>query len=69
MHIHFSGIAYGKSGEIKHLPLKESDMNYVEILRVLKDFDAKGLVICESPNLEEDALLLKETYKSLYKKV
>ncbi len=65
MHIHFSGIEYGRSGEIKHLPLKESDMKYVEILRVLKDFKAGGLVICESPNLEEDALLLKKTYTSL----
>jgi len=65
MHIHFSGIAYGKKGEIKHLNLKESDLQYVALLRALKDLHAKGLVICESPNLEEDALLLQETYKNL----
>ena len=65
MHIHFSGIAYGKKGEIKHLNLKESDLQYVALLRALKDFHAKGLVICESPNLEEDALLLQETYNNL----
>jgi len=65
MHIHVSGIAYGKKGEIKHLNLKESDLKYVELLRALKDYQAKGLVICESPNLEGDALLLQETYSSL----
>jgi len=65
MHIHVSGIAYGKKGEIKHLDLKESDLQYVELLRALKDYQAKGLVICESPNLEQDALLLQETYKNL----
>lgn len=65
MHIHFSGIAYGQKGEIRHLNLKESDFRYVELLKALKDYKAKGLVICESPNLEEDALLLKSTYSSL----
>jgi len=65
MHIHLSGIRYGKSGEISHLNLKESDLNYVELLQALHDVDAKGVVICESPNLEEDALLLQETYSRL----
>ena len=62
MHIHVSGIAYGKKGEIKHLALKESNFRYAELIGALKDYDAEGLVICESPNLEEDALLLQETY-------
>jgi len=65
MHIHVSGIAYGKKGETKHLNLKESDFQYAELLQALKDYDAKGMVICESPNLEEDALLLQETYNLL----
>ncbi len=64
MHIHFSGIEYGQKGEIKHLNLKHSDLKYTELLRALKDYDAKGLVICESPNLEEDALLLQTTYNA-----
>ncbi len=65
MHIHISGIAYGKKGEIKHLNLKESDFQYAELLKALKNYDAKGIVICESPNLEEDALLLQATYNTL----
>ena len=66
MHVHVSGIAYGKKGETKHLNLEESDFQYTELLKALKDYEAKGLVICEShPNLEEDALLLQATYNSL----
>jgi len=65
MHIHISGIEYGKKGEIKHLNLEESDLNYVEILRALKDFRVKGVVISESPNIEEDAILMKKKYESI----
>jgi deoxyribonuclease-4 len=67
IHIHVSGIAYGKKGEINHLNLKESDFHYAELIQALKDHDAKGIVICESPNLEEDALLLQATYNTLPK--
>jgi len=67
MHIHVAGIAYGVKGEIKHLNLKESDFQYDELLKALKDYDVKGIVICESPNLEEDALLLQATYNTLLK--
>jgi len=66
MHIHVSGIAYGKKGEIKHLMLQDSDFQYVDLLRALKDRKAKGVVITESvPHLEEDALLLQQTYRAL----
>ena len=67
MHIHLSGIAYGKKGEIKHLSLEESDLQYVELLRALRDYEVRGLVICESPNRENDARLLQETYNTLMK--
>ena len=67
MHIHVSGIAYGLKGEIKHLNLKESDLQYGELLQALKDYEVNGIVICESPNLEEDALLLQATYNTLIK--
>jgi len=67
MHIHVSGIAYTKSGESRHLNLQNSDFNYKEFVRALCDFGVRGLVISESPNLEEDALLLQETYRSVCK--
>ncbi|MEE8637315.1 MAG: TIM barrel protein [Dehalococcoidia bacterium] len=66
MHIHLSGIAYGKKGETKHLMLQDSDFQYVDLLRALKDRKAKGVVITESvPHLEEDALLLQQAYRAL----
>ncbi len=65
MHLHLSGIEYGTRGERKHLVLLESDLRYEELLRALKDYAVKGLAICESPNREEDALLLKESYHRL----
>jgi deoxyribonuclease-4 len=66
MHIHLSGIAYGKKGEIKHLMLPESDFKYAGLLKALKERQAKGVIICESvPYLEQDALLLQQTYRDL----
>lgn len=65
LHIHMAGINYGPKGEKNHLPFEESDFNYTDCLRALKDFKVKGCVICESPILETDALLLKETYEKL----
>jgi len=69
MHIHISGIAYGKHGEIKHLGLEESDINYADFIRALSDYDVKGLVICESPDeyRENDTLLLQQTYKAVHR--
>jgi len=65
LHIHVSGIEYGEKGEIKHLNLDESDFEYEDLMRALKDFNVKGVLICESPNLEEDALLLKKCYEGI----
>ena len=62
MHIHASGINYNKGGERAHLVLRESKFNYRAMLRALKDYRVEGVLICESPNLEEDALLLKREY-------
>lgn len=63
MHIHVSGIAYGPKGEKHHLTLKESDMNYKDLVRAWKEFNIGGAVISESPNIEGDALLMKRTYE------
>ncbi|ODS33589.1 MAG: endonuclease IV [Candidatus Scalindua rubra] len=68
MHIHVAGIQYGEKGERKHLNLKDSDLNYTDLLRAFKDYGVRGIVICESPNLEEDALLLQKKYKSLLRR-
>lgn len=63
MHIHISGVAYSGKGEIKHLILNESDFRYEEWIQALKDYGVEGRVICESPNQEQDALMLKKLYR------
>ncbi len=65
MHIHISGIDYGSRGERKHLNLADADLRYAELLQALRDFQVGGLVICESPSLEEDALLMQRLYRGL----
>ncbi|MEM4267052.1 MAG: hypothetical protein QW404_03290, partial [Candidatus Nanoarchaeia archaeon] len=65
MHIHMSGIKYSAKGELSHLELKHSDMNYKDLMKVFKEYKISGYVISESPNIEVDALLMKKTYDSL----
>lgn len=68
MHIHMSGINYGEKGEKNHLYLEDSDMNYKDLMKTLKEFKVKGSLISESPNLEHDALLMKKTFGTHPKK-
>jgi deoxyribonuclease-4 len=63
MHIHVSGIEYSDKGEKRHLELEESDFKFRELVQVFSDFDIQGMVVCESPNLEVDALKLITEYK------
>lgn len=63
MHIHTEGIEFNKSGEKKHVNLNECNLNYKDLIKIWKEFKIKGIVTCESPNLEEDALLLKKNYE------
>ena len=62
MHIHVSGVQYTFKGERKHLNLKQSDFPYNDFIKVLKDYNVKGVVICESPNIEDDAVFLKDLF-------
>lgn len=64
-HAHIAGIEYTAKGERKHLNLEESDFNYKDLLKAFKDFGVKGVIVCESPNIEDDAKLLKDYYMSL----
>lgn len=63
-HIHISGSEYNAKGERKHINLQSSDFRYDEWIQALKDLEVEGMVICESPNLEKDALMLKNLYQS-----
>lgn len=65
MHCHISGIEYGPKGEKNHLNLKDAKLNIKALLQSLKNFDCKGVVICESPNIEGDAKYMKDMFYSL----
>lgn len=62
MHIHVSGIEYSIKGEKNHLEFEKSDFKFRELARAFSEIDIRGLVICESPNLEIDAMKLKKEY-------
>lgn len=64
MHIQVAGVNYSGKGELNHLTLKESDLNYKEIVRSWREFKIGGVVISESPNIEGDAMLLKKAYEA-----
>jgi len=64
MHIHISGSVYNEKGEMKHVNLEESDFLFDEWIQALKDFDVRGMVICESPEQDKDALMLKNLFYS-----
>mgnify|MGYP000877106080 CR=1 FL=1 len=65
VHFHVSGINFGKKGELNHLPLEESGLNWKDLVKVFSDYQLAGLIICESPILEKDALLLQNYYRSI----
>lgn len=62
MHIHVSGIEYSVKGERNHLEFERSDFNFRELAKAFLDNGIRGVVICESPNLEIDALKIKNVY-------
>lgn len=65
LHIHLSGIEYGAKGERNHLPVEESDMDIRGLFKALKKAGASGRIMCESPVLEEDALLLQKVFSEV----
>ncbi len=65
VHMHFSGIAYGPKGEKHHEPLRESDAKWEDFLRVLKDRKIGGTVVCESPAMEKDTVLMAKTFLAI----
>lgn len=65
MHIHAEGIEFGPNGEKNHLNLQDCKFNYQGLVRIWKEFNIKGVVVCESPSIEMDALLLKKVYNSI----
>jgi deoxyribonuclease-4 len=62
LHIHLSGIEYGEKGEKNHLTLADADLDLKALFKALHDFGCAGRILCESPIMEEDALIMKKTW-------
>jgi len=65
LHIHLSGIEYGEKGERNHLPVAESDFDLGALFTALYQKGCSGRILCESPEMENDALLMKTTWRTL----
>lgn len=63
LHCHLSGIEYTAKGERNHLPFSESDLDLDGLFRALAELKCRGRILCESPVLEEDALLFQKRWR------
>ncbi|HEY8444047.1 MAG TPA: TIM barrel protein [Clostridia bacterium] len=72
IHIHFSKIKYGESGEIHHLNFSDAESlfygpDFEPLAEVLYEYKMSPVIICESTdNMAEDAMVMKQTYEKLF---
>jgi deoxyribonuclease-4 len=62
-HCHFSGIEIIEAGERNHLPISSNSPPFEPLAAAFVENGWSGRVICESPLIEKDALVLKKTYE------
>jgi deoxyribonuclease-4 len=62
LHVHLSGIEYGPKGEKEHLPVMEADLDLSALFAALRDYGCRGRILCESPVMEDDALILRQKW-------
>ena len=81
-HCHYSEIQFTEAGEGKHLPIGSLKAGtslpssgagaggppFEPLLAVLEERGYSGTIICESPKLEEDALIMQKKYEKMRKK-
>lgn len=66
---HFSEINYGEKGELNHLPLgTNNEPPYKPLMKVLAENGYGGTIICETPKLDIDALVMQGEYEKQRKK-
>ena len=67
IHIHFSKIMYGASGEIKHLTFEDDiyGPEYAPLAKIIDDYGLTPTIICESKEImSDDALKIKKCHKN-----
>lgn len=65
LHIHLSGIEYNAKGERNHLPILESDFNLSGLFEALAEKGCAGRILCESPEMENDALVMQRRWREI----
>jgi len=65
LHIHMSGIEYSAKGERKHLALADSDFDLKALFSALAERGCKGRILCESPEMENDALYMQQQWREI----
>ncbi|BDZ67554.1 TIM barrel protein [Methanobacterium ferruginis] len=69
LHCHFTRIEYSDAGERKHHVLMEKEYGppLEPLLEALLDCGWDTTIICETPFLEKDALLMQQKYQNLFR--
>ena len=68
IHIHFSKIQYGPSGEIRHLTFADTQYGplYEPLAEIIDEYRMTPFIICESKEvMAEDALIMKNCHKNV----
>ncbi|MCK4670104.1 MAG: TIM barrel protein [Nanoarchaeota archaeon] len=63
LHAHFSGITFGKRGELKHVNMEEKDI--IALLKALKKYKISCTIISESPITYKDSLKMKKIWEKI----
>ncbi|MDE7394706.1 MAG: hypothetical protein K2M95_01135 [Clostridiales bacterium] len=67
MHIHFSKIQYGGSGEIRHLTFADDiyGPRYEPLAELIDEYGLTPYIVCESNGtMSEDALFMKKCHQN-----
>ncbi len=63
LHVHLSGIEYSAKGERNHVPVGNSDLDLPALFQALHDHGCAGRILCESPDMEDDALIMRAAWE------
>lgn len=64
-HSHATGVFFTEKGEKHHLPISSNSPPLKPLIELLAENGYSGTIISESPNIEDDALLMKKWFEAL----
>ncbi|MEW5955159.1 MAG: TIM barrel protein [Candidatus Micrarchaeota archaeon] len=66
-HSHATGVFFTEKGEKHHLPVSSNSPPLKPLIELLAENGYAGTIISESPNIEQDALLMKKWFEAANK--